>query len=171
MTFQRRRLCEAARERAWPPAAARRRKAKPGTANMPFPIFLYLFMSLKGWEGALPGRRYAKKPRRTPRLFSFRRGRRESRVVKELLKRMHTGPADRSVKSAGRFSPRVQSLSVLRIHPAAPRRLTMSQSPSSFKMGRVVSLSSSATLGAFVSFQAYTGVVSSVRYQAGSIAI
>ena len=63
------------------------------------------------------------------------------------------------------------STSLLRIHPVAPRRLTMSHSPSSFRMGRVVFLLSSATLGADVSFHAYTDVFFSVRHHAGSIMI
>ena len=42
----------------------------------------------------------------------------------------------------------------LRIQPVAPRRLTRSQPPSSFRMGRVVFASSRATLGADVSSQA-----------------
>ena len=57
-----------------------------------------------------------------------------------------------------------------RIHPTAPRRLTISHEPLCARMGRVLSLSSRPTLGASVSSQAYTGVFSSVRYQAGSIA-
>ena len=57
----------------------------------------------------------------------------------------------------------------LRIHPTAPRRLTRYHSPSSFRMGSRVSLSSRATLGAAASFQAYTAVSFSVTNQAGLI--
>jgi len=40
------------------------------------------------------------------------------------------------------------------IHPVAPRRPTISHSPSSFRIGRVVSASSRPTFGAVTSFQA-----------------
>ena len=67
---------------------------------------------------------------------------------------LHKNPETEQIDSSVPFPQPSATLCYFLIQPLAPRKLTTSHAPSSFRIGRIVPLSSSATLGAPVLSQA-----------------